>query len=227
MTRSRPLLLGHRGARSTAPIPENTLASFDLCLQHGCDGFEFDVRQTGSGAPVVCHDETFRGLRLSRASVQDLVPWQAQGFLPALEQVLERYARRCFLDIELKEPGLESQILDLLQRYPPARGCVVTSFLPHVLLRLRDLESAVELGHLFDKDSEENSTLWRSVPVQWVLPERRLLNDALASSLLAEGKRVGVWTVNDPADMLRLAARGAEMLISDDTARLVNTFPVI
>jgi glycerophosphoryl diester phosphodiesterase len=227
MTRSRPLLLGHRGARATTSVPENTLASFDLCLQHGCDGFEFDVRRTASGVPVVCHDETFRGLRLSRASAQDLVPWQAQGFLPTLEQVLERFAQRCFLDIELKEPSLESQILDLLQRYPAARGCVVSSFLPDVLLRLRDLDSTVELGYLFDKDSEENSTLRRSLPVQWVLPERRLFNDALASNLLAEGKRVGVWTVNYPADMLRLAARGAEMLISDDTARLVNTFPVI
>jgi glycerophosphoryl diester phosphodiesterase len=227
MTRSRPLLLGHRGARSTASIPENTLASFDLCLQHGCDGFEFDVRQTADGVPVVCHDETFRGLRLSRASAQDLAPCQTQGFLPTLEQVLERYANRCFLDIELKEPGLESQILDLLQCYPPARGCVVTSFLPDVLFRLRDLDSTVELGYLFDKDSSENSTLCHSLPVQWVLPIKRLLDDTLASGLQGAGKRIGVWTVNDTADMLRLVARGAEILISDDSARLVNTFPVI
>jgi hypothetical protein len=42
-----PLLLGHRGARRAAP--ENTLAAFDLALQHGCDGFEFDVRRTLDG----------------------------------------------------------------------------------------------------------------------------------------------------------------------------------
>ena len=45
---TRPLLLGHRGARSEKSIPENTLASFDL-RSPGCDGFEFDVRLTAEG----------------------------------------------------------------------------------------------------------------------------------------------------------------------------------
>ena len=31
-----PLLLGHRGARASTGIPENTFASFDLALEHGC-----------------------------------------------------------------------------------------------------------------------------------------------------------------------------------------------
>jgi glycerophosphoryl diester phosphodiesterase len=44
---SRPLLLGHRGARAVKSIPENTLASFDRAVADGCDGFEFDVRLTG------------------------------------------------------------------------------------------------------------------------------------------------------------------------------------
>src|SRR6266481_4375454 len=41
---TRPLLLGHRGARASRHIPENTVASFELCLQHGCDGFTFGAR---------------------------------------------------------------------------------------------------------------------------------------------------------------------------------------
>ena len=45
----RPLLLGHRGARATRHVPENTLASFELCLEHGCDGFEFDIRRSSDG----------------------------------------------------------------------------------------------------------------------------------------------------------------------------------
>ena len=48
--------LGHRGARAVRQIPENTLASFELCLQHGCDGFEFDVRLSADGQAVICHD---------------------------------------------------------------------------------------------------------------------------------------------------------------------------
>jgi glycerophosphoryl diester phosphodiesterase len=222
MTRSRPLLLGHRGARASVSIPENTLASLDLCLQHGCDGFEFDVRCTSDGSPVVCHDASFRGLSLSAAGARDLAPWQAQGFLPSLEDVLRRYSPLCFLDIELKNAGLETRVLELLRHHPPQHGYVVTTFLPEVLLRLRELDPKCELGFLWEKFS----TLWRSLPVSWALPERTLLDDGLASSLKAAGKRIGTWTVNDPADMLRCSALGVEMLISDDTARLVNTFHV-
>jgi glycerophosphoryl diester phosphodiesterase len=222
MTGSRPLLLGHRGARASVSVPENTTASFDLCLQQGCDGFEFDVRGTADGVPVVCHDPSFRGIKLARTGSRDLSTWQAQGFLPTLEEVLRRYSR-CFLDIEIKSAGLEAQVLELLRRYPPEPGYVVTSFLPEVLLRLRELDPKTELGFLWDRPA----TAWGNLPVQWVLPERGLLDVSLAQALRGAGKRIGVWTVNDPPEMLQLVALGAEMLISDDTVRLVNTFLVI
>jgi glycerophosphoryl diester phosphodiesterase len=222
MTRQRPLLLGHRGARASVAVPENTLASFDLCLQHGCDGFEFDVRGASDGTAVVCHDASFRGLTLSRANQRDLAEWQAQGFLPALEEVLQRYSPLCFLDIEIKDAGLETLVLEVLRQYPPQHGYVVTSFLPEVLLGIRDLDPTAELGFLWDRSSSR----WRDSPVSWALPEWGLLDAGLASALKGAVKRVGTWTVNDPSDMLRLAALGAEILISDDTAGLVNTFPV-
>src|SRR5882724_5935788 len=122
MTRQRPLLLGHRGARASVSVSENTLASFDLCLQHGCDGFEFDVRGTRDGVPVVGHDASFRGVGLSGVNAGDLAPWQAQGFLPTLEKVLRRYSPLCFLDIEIKDAGLEIQVLELLRQHPPQHG---------------------------------------------------------------------------------------------------------
>ena len=196
------------------------MAAFELCLEHGCDGFEFDVRGA-AGVPVVCHDEAFRGLRLADASSGDLAAQQALGFLPPLEQVLRQFAPRCFLDIEIKESGLESQVLALLRRYPPQRY-VVTSFSPEVLRRLRELSPEIELGLIWD----EPGGPWQSISAQWALPERRLLNRELAAELLGAGKRIGAWTANDAADMVRLAGLGAEMLISDETARLVNTFRV-
>ena len=216
------ILLGHRGARATLSVPENTLASFDLCLQHGCDGFEFDVRRTADGVPVVCHDATFRGLVVAQTPERDLTPWQLQGFLPTFEQVLRRYAPLCFLDIEIKDPGIEPQIVDLLRQYTPVKGYVVTSFRPDILLRLRLMDPTVPLGLIWD----ENSIEWRTLPVAWALPERSLLDSALAEELFAAGKRIGTWTVNDPSEMRRLAALGAEILIADDTEGLVNTFAV-
>src|ERR1700684_667713 len=103
----RPLLLGHRGARAEKSVPENTPASFDLALAHGCDGFEFDVRLSADGQAVICHDPTTRRMKIEKTASTILE-------LPALSQVLEQFAHRAFLDIELKVPGLERQTLDAL-----------------------------------------------------------------------------------------------------------------
>src|SRR5271166_4716522 len=106
----RPLLLGHRGARAQKSIPENTLASFDLALAQGCDGFEFDVRLTADGQAVVCHNAKTRGLTIARTSAEKLA-------LPLLREVLTRYQSTAFLDIELKVSGLETITADLLRQH--------------------------------------------------------------------------------------------------------------
>ena len=227
---SRPLLLGHRGARATRSISENTMASFELCLQHGCNGFEFDVRATVDGSLVVCHDAEFQGSNIAAMSAQELNRWQAQGFLPSLEEVLRRFSSKCFLDIELKTVDLETEVVSLLRQHKP-HDSVITSFLPEALRRLRELDSKLELGYLFDEISCGSGACsaeaaWRDLPVQWVLPEWHLLDEPLALSLRDAGKRIGAWTVNETADMQRLAALGVELLISDETERLVNTFRV-
>ena len=122
-----PLLLGHRGARASRHIPENTLASFELCLQHGCDGFEFDVRRSADEGAVICHDPVVGGLEI-RDTLAGVLG------LPSLGQVLQQFSLRAFLDIELKVAGLEKQLVAALGEHPPQRGYVVSSFLPEALM---------------------------------------------------------------------------------------------
>jgi glycerophosphoryl diester phosphodiesterase len=106
----KPLLLGHRGARRAAS--ENTLAAFELALAHGCDGFEFDVRATADGVPVICHDPEVANLAIDRCSFAQLTARRPD--LPELNQVLERFASRAYLYIELKVGGLEDAVLAAL-----------------------------------------------------------------------------------------------------------------
>src|SRR5947199_1375723 len=49
-----PPVIGHRGAAAYAP--ENTLAGLRRARALGCEWVEFDVRLTGDGALVLCHD---------------------------------------------------------------------------------------------------------------------------------------------------------------------------
>jgi len=211
-----PLLLGHRGARASRGIAENTPASFDLALQHGCDGFEFDVRRSSCGKAVICHDARIKGVDVAEAGCTEL------KHLPLLEDVLARYSTRAFLDIELKVPGLESPLLLALQEHPPERGYVVSSFLPEVLTGLRTRSPNLTLGLICD--DKKQLARWRELPVDYVIAHQSLINAALVRKLHDAGKTVLAWTVNAAASMRRLAGWNVDGIISDQTQRLVNAF---
>lgn len=211
--RERPLLLGHRGARSVKTIPENTFAAFDRALADGCDGFELDVRFTRDGVAVVCHDPQAGGIEIAQSRLQQL------GLMPRLEDVLSRY-RECFLDIEMKVPGLERVVVLLLGQYPP-RGFVVSSFLLEVLRAVHAASPEVPLGLICETRAELRA--WEALPVKYVIPHRKLLDAELVTELKAAGKKILVWTVNSAAEMRKLADLGVDGIISDDTGLLVKT----
>lgn len=210
-----PLLLGHRGARAVKSIPENSLPSFDRALADGCDGFEFDVRLTADGEAVLCHDEEFNRFEIARSSKKDLAG------LGRLEQVLERYQQTAFLDIELKVGGLEKTVISLLEQHPPARGFVVSSFLPQVLRSLHEVDSKVPLGLICETQAELQK--WNQIEVDYVVPQYKLVDEVLIGKLKAAGKRIFVWTVNSAKQMRRVAEMEVDGIISDDPRLLART----
>jgi len=211
---SLPLLLGHRGARAFRQIPENTLASFELCLGHGCDGFEFDVRLSADGQAVICHDATIGGMKIENTEAKSLP-------LPTLEDVLRQFAQRAFLDIELKVAGLGLQTLAELRKHPPQKGYVVSSFLPDVLTAIHDLDPAIPLGSLCETRGQLRG--WREMPAEWVIPQFKLADGKLVELVHAAGKRIIVWTVNYAARMREFAACGVDAIITDETELMVRS----
>jgi glycerophosphoryl diester phosphodiesterase len=214
----RLLLLGHRGARSTRSIPENTIASFDLALEHGCDGFEFDVRLTADGRAVVCHDPRVGSLDVARAQQGDLCE------LPVLEEVLARYSNKAFLDIELKVGSLGSKVVEALERHPPERGFIVSSFLPEALCELRSRDPHIPVGLICD--TERQLAQWPELPINSLMPHHRLAAPVLVNEVHAAGLNVFVWTVNRKELMLELSEWGVDAVISDETELLVATLGI-
>ena len=204
--RNRALLLGHRGARGVKDVAENTLASFDLALSRGCDGFEFDVRLTSDAQAVIYHDPTTRGLEISQHPAHSLA-------LLSLRDVLARYQTRAFLDIELKVPGMERIALDLLREFPPSRGFVVSSFIPEVLTGIHDLDKTILLGLICE--TKVQLSLWRELPVSYVIPHYKLLSQRLLREIKAKRKKVFVWTLNSPATIKRFSSLQVDGIISD------------
>jgi len=211
---TRPLLLGHRGARAFRHIPENTLASFELCLEHGCDGFEFDLRLSGDGQAVICHDASVGGMEIA-------VTKSARLRVPTLEEVLRHFAERAFLDIELKVAGLEARTLTALRVHPPQKGYVVSSFLPDVLTAIHDLDPAIPLGFLCETADQLRG--WGQTPAEWVIPQFGLVEGELVELVHAAGKKIMVWTVNRVERMREFAAWNVDAIISDETELLVRS----
>jgi glycerophosphoryl diester phosphodiesterase len=214
----KPLLLGHRGARRSAP--ENTLAAFELALAHGCDGFEFDVRATADGVPVVCHDPQLAGLTVSRCPHAQLTARCLD--LPDLNEVLARFASRAYLYIELKVAGLEDALLCSLAHHRPQRGYVVASFLPEVLESVHARDQAIALGLICDRN--DRLALWRSLPISILMPHYRLVAPLLLKEAHDAGKQVFVWTVNRVKRIQALAEVGIDGIVSDDTELLGKVF---
>ena len=212
----RPLLLGHRGARAVRSIPENSIESFERALADACDGFEFDVRLTADGVAVVCHDSVYKRLEIARVHA-DQLPGLAR-----LEDVLQRFHERAFLDIELKVEGLERIASDLLQKYPPQRGYVVSSFLERVLCTLHEEARTVPTGLICE--TREELAKWKQVPCKYVIPHYSLITEPLLTEFRNAGKVILVWTVNDRKRMIRMRDLGVDGIISDKTALLHETF---
>ena len=210
----RPLLLGHRGARAEKSIPENTVASFDRALAQGCDGFEFDVRLSGDGQPVICHDATVHDLEIAHCPAQQLA-------LPLLGEVLKRYSTAAFLDIELKVCGLEAITMELLCAHPPARGCVISSFLPEVLQTLHGMDASVPLGLVCE--TRDQFASWPRLPIEYVIPHHNLVTQSVVTESKTKGKKILVWTVNSAKNMRRFAEWEVDGVISDDPEKLVRT----
>jgi glycerophosphoryl diester phosphodiesterase len=212
---TRPLLLGHRGARASREFPENTLDSFELCLKHGCDGFEFDVRLSVDGHAVICHDAAHCGQQIARTAAASLK-------LPTLDDVLKQFSDRAFLDIELKVVGLEPSTLASLMKYSPPKGFVISSFLPEVLATIHALDHRIPLGFLCETQQQLHG--WHGSSAEWVIPRCDLANAELIQEVHGAGQKIMLWTVNRADRMQEFAEWGVDAIISDDTKLLVESF---
>jgi glycerophosphoryl diester phosphodiesterase len=222
----RPLLLGHRGCR-TSKFCENSIAAFEHSLASGCDGFEFDVRLTADRKLICVHDETIRRCDVSTNNYDELCKLYLNSSrgpertdIAILQDVLERFSDRAFLNIELKVPGMEETVAGLLRDLDPERY-VVSSFLLEVISRMAELDSKIPLGYISGR--LEALSIWRSLPAKYFIPHHDLVSHELIDAVHNAGRKLLTWTVNRPKAMRSLAELGVDGIISDDPRLLSET----
>jgi len=157
---------GHRGASAYAP--ENTLPAFQLAVEQGADGVEFDVQLSADGRIVVIHDETVDRTTNGHGAVADLTLAELQSLdasagkadysgarIPTLAEVLDLLTpTRLRINIELKNsivryPGMEHKVLDHLRAFDLKKRVVISSFNHYSLQVVRSMKPGCTVGALY------------------------------------------------------------------------------
>lgn len=220
-----PRIIAHRGA--SAHAPENTMAAFQLALEMAADGIELDAMLAKDGEVVVIHDESIDRTTNGTGAVRDLTLEELKKLdagggekLPSLDEVLTRFAGRFLINIELKNyssifDNLPLKVADLVKSHDCAQSVLISSFNPFNLSRFHRRHPEVPVGLLTDKNKAKH-WLWRLFHFDALHPHFSDVDALLVSALHARGRQVNVWTVDDPAEIQRLADLGVDSIITND-----------
>jgi len=236
-------VIGHRGAAARAP--ENTLAGLRRAKALGCAWVEFDVRLTGDGALVLCHDRlldrTTSGSGLvsatSLAAIGELDAgsWFDPSFagerVPTLDEGLSLAAELDLgANVEIKadrgrEYATAAAVASAVQRLPGrAPALLVSSFLPSALAALRELAPEIPRGMLFRLIPRGWAELALRLGCTMIGADHRRLRQRRIAAIRAAGCKLSAFTVNDPARARLLFDWGVTSVFSDvpDIIRQVN-----
>jgi glycerophosphoryl diester phosphodiesterase len=226
----RPRRVGHKGA---ADIERgNTLASFDAALRHGVDMIELDVlseHPDGSGRLLVAHD------------YEDVRTHSPLTFEQALEHLSQDEFAGLDFDVDVKLPGYELRVLELLRKYELVQRTLASGMFPSALARLRAAEPELRLGWSVPRVRRDYTTdMLTAIPAlamltgyRATLPRRaraalqegrfdaimahwRVVTPALVRAVATGGGELYVWTVDDARMIERLTAMGVDGIITND-----------
>jgi glycerophosphoryl diester phosphodiesterase len=220
--------VGHKGADHVAP--GNTIESFEAALEHGVDMIEFDVLRTRDGRLVLAHD-------YADAETRDCV---------TLEDGLAHFAGEAYagveLDVDMKLPGYEREVVEGLARHGLLERSLVTTMYPESLDLLGELRPGLRRGWSVPRVRRNylRGPLYVRVPVQAIARYMRmrmpgqaaariraggceaimchqiLVSARLVRAVHAAGGQLYVWTVDESSRIRALEALGVDGVITND-----------
>jgi glycerophosphoryl diester phosphodiesterase len=228
-------VIAHRGA--SRDCPENTIAAFDQALDQGCDAIELDLQLTRDGTPVVYHDRTlhkisgrrFRVATLELADLRrlDAGAWFAPRFagqrIPTLAEVLERYAHRTRLLLELKlrsdhvtRVRLARSVARIVRDVNVVDRVFLLCFDPTLLDEAShgfpELRTVANVGRLVPRKALSQARMRR---LEAISVDLRALKRPFVATARRSGLPLLVFTCNRAADVDRAVEAGATGLMSD------------
>lgn len=232
----QPVIFAHRGA--CAHAPENTLASFRLACQVGAPAIELDAKLSADGQVVVIHDPTVDRTTDGHGKVAEMTLAQLKELnaahkfndrysgepIPTLEEVFEEFGSQLYINVELTNytsprDQLVEKVAALVKRFNLVDRVIFSSFHPMNLRQIRQLLPDAQVGILAlegEKGKMARGWVGRMFSPHVVHPFLKDVDDAFLKAQHSRGRRVHVWTVNEPEDLRRLFRLGVDGVFTDD-----------
>lgn len=204
--------IGHGGASALAP--GNTLASFDAALEVGIDMVEFDVR--GWDGELVLAHTVLHARRGGNVHLPAALRHLSAPRFGAVE-----------LNVDVKHVGCEPALLDRLHHAGVLERTLISSQVPEVLDRLRELDPRARVGISIGGRIPRLTHRWRDWRTatlaglhagRWdaLMAQHRLVDAALVGDVAERGGSLYAWTVNERGAIGRLRQLGVHGVTTAD-----------
>jgi glycerophosphoryl diester phosphodiesterase len=220
-------IYAHRGA--SYDYPEMTMAAFEEAVKQGADGVECDLRLSKDGVAALWHDTDLTRIASNSAVVSGTSYAQLREIYPPilnLDEILDfAITEKKSLFLETKHPvpsrtAIEDLIVEKISEESKRikrSGIEVTvmSFSWLAIERIKHLDETIATTYLLHNYLPSFSALHSSA--RSLGPEIiQLRKDPdLAKRIKASGRKLNVWTVNEPSDIELCHRLGVDNLITD------------
>jgi glycerophosphoryl diester phosphodiesterase len=216
-------IIAHRGGPGEG-VMENSLEGFRYALRLHC-GIETDLRTNGD--EIFClHDATLLKTVGVKKKLKDLKADELKKItlkngekIPTLVDLLflvKQSGEKPILLLEVKESGFEEKLVSYLKQFKMQNNVFIISFHKNILKKIHALDPNLQTGYLF-----ATSIQGKSPPAfcTAMLPNERLTNRGNLNKWRDLGKKIFVWTVNDPKKAKKLFGK-VDGIVSDYPALL-------
>lgn len=216
-------IISHRG-RTSRKSADNTLASVNDAIELKVEMVEVDIRQTKDSQIVCFHDPDIQGELIRDLDYSEIIEKDSQ--IPTLEQVLWSAKGKIGIEIELKEPGYELEVVSIARDYFNYDKFVLKSFHPQVVERVKEIDqkifagllvgSAFSLEQLFFTLKEAfTSTNFKQTNADFISPYYKIFEAGWFSRFTRNNVPIQVWTVNDVESIRTLINQQVHSIITD------------
>lgn len=239
MLSTLPRLIGHRGAKESAP--ENTLASIREAARQGARWVELDVMLSRDQRPVIIHDDTLDRTTSGTGPVPlrdvadlralDAGTWFDAKFagepLPTLEEAVALIDELGLgLNLEIKPyPGQEvataTVALETLRPlWPAGRPLLISSFEIPCLEVAQSLWPEIPRGYLIWEEPEDWAAIADRVGAATINVNHEWQTPETIAAYRATGRAVLAYTVNESERAKTLFDWGVAAIFTDAPGRL-------